>query len=113
MSLPGAEEQHGDLQAPMHAEDLWTRMDFLSPREIEIVRLVARDRTNKEISRVLGISVWTVGTHMRRVFAKLGVHSRAAMVAVAMETARAGQSGGMDRLRRLPREGRAPGAGPA
>ena len=53
----------------------------LSPREIEIVRLVAEGHPNKVIASVLEISSWTVCTHMRRVFAKFGVTSRAAMVA--------------------------------
>ncbi len=55
----------------------------LSPREREIVRLVAQGHSNKIIADVLGISSWTVCTHMRRIFAKLGVGSRAAMVAHA------------------------------
>jgi DNA-binding CsgD family transcriptional regulator len=53
----------------------------LSPREVEIVRLVAEGRPNKVIAAVLEISSWTVCTHVRRVFAKLGVTSRAAMIA--------------------------------
>ena len=61
-------------------EDLAARLG-LSPREYEIVRQVANDRSNKEIAAILGISVWTVSTHLRRVFAKLDVHTRAAMVA--------------------------------
>jgi DNA-binding CsgD family transcriptional regulator len=54
---------------------------MLSPRELEIVRLVAEGHPNKVIAGVLEISSWTVCTHMRRVFAKLGVTSRAAMIA--------------------------------
>lgn len=53
----------------------------LSPREEEIARMVAAGYPNKTIAAVLDISSWTVGTHLRRVFAKLGVGSRAAMVA--------------------------------
>jgi DNA-binding CsgD family transcriptional regulator len=53
----------------------------LSPREQEIARMVARGYPNKTIAAVLDISSWTVGTHLRRIFAKLGVTSRAAMVA--------------------------------
>jgi DNA-binding CsgD family transcriptional regulator len=53
----------------------------LSPREQEIARMVAKGYTNKTIAAVLEISTWTVSTHLRRVFAKLGVSSRAAMVA--------------------------------
>jgi DNA-binding CsgD family transcriptional regulator len=55
----------------------------LSPREREIVRLVAQGHSNKVIAAVLSISSWTVSTHLRRIFAKLGVGSRAAMVAHA------------------------------
>lgn len=53
----------------------------LSPREQEIARLVAEGHPNKIIAAELDISAWTVGTHLRRIFAKLGVGSRAAMVA--------------------------------
>jgi DNA-binding CsgD family transcriptional regulator len=57
----------------------------LSPREQEIARMVAAGYPNKTIAAVLDISSWTVGTHLRRVFAKLGVGSRAAMVARLLE----------------------------
>src|SRR5437879_5973645 len=53
----------------------------LSPREREIARMVALGHPNKVIASVLEISTWTVNTHLRRVFGKLGVASRAAMVA--------------------------------
>jgi DNA-binding CsgD family transcriptional regulator len=57
----------------------------LSPRENEIVRMVAKGHPNKVIADVLNISSWTVCTHLRRIFAKLGVGSRAAMVAQLLE----------------------------
>jgi DNA-binding CsgD family transcriptional regulator len=57
----------------------------LSPRELEIVRMVAKGHPNKVIGDVLNISSWTVCTHLRRIFAKLGVGSRAAMVAQLLE----------------------------
>jgi DNA-binding CsgD family transcriptional regulator len=60
----------------------------LSPREQEIVRMVAQGHSNKIIADVLSISSWTVCTHLRRIFAKLGVGSRAAMVAQMLETSR-------------------------
>jgi len=53
----------------------------LSPREREIARMVARGYPNETIAGVLEISSWTVGTYPRRIFAKLNVGSRAAMVA--------------------------------
>jgi len=59
---------------------------LLSPREQEIARMVAGGLPNKTIAAVLEISSWTVGTYLRRMFAKLGVSSRAAMVAKVMQT---------------------------
>lgn len=58
---------------------------MLSPREQEIARMVAKGYPNKTIAHVLDISTWTVGTHLRRIFAKLSVGSRAAMVARLLE----------------------------
>lgn len=60
----------------------------LSPREHEIARMVALGHPNKVIADVLSISSWTVCTHLRRIFAKLGVGSRAAMVARLLEVGR-------------------------
>lgn len=53
----------------------------LSAREREIARLISAGHTNKTVAAVLDISLWTVDTHIRRIFAKLGVRSRSAMVA--------------------------------
>jgi len=53
----------------------------LSTREQEIASMVAQGHPDKSIAAELGISRWTVSTHLRRIYVKLGVHSRAAMVA--------------------------------
>jgi DNA-binding CsgD family transcriptional regulator len=66
----------------------------LSPREREIVRMVALGHQNKVIAAVLNISAWTVCTHVRRIFAKLGVSSRAAMVARVTEFHNFGEPNG-------------------
>jgi DNA-binding CsgD family transcriptional regulator len=54
----------------------------LTAREWEIVELVAAGNSNKLISKRLQISEWTVGSHLRRIFLKLGVDTRAQMVHV-------------------------------
>lgn len=54
--------------------------DLLTARELQIVILVARGYQTKQIAGQLHISEWTVCTHLRRIFAKLGVDNRAAMV---------------------------------
>jgi DNA-binding CsgD family transcriptional regulator len=56
-------------------------VESLTPRELEIARMVAKGYPNKTIAAVLDISTWTVSSHLRRMFAKVGVSSRAAMVA--------------------------------
>lgn len=53
---------------------------LLTARELEIVSHVAAGRVNKQIAAVLNISTWTVAAHLRRIFTKLGVETRAAMV---------------------------------
>ncbi|MGH7999163.1 MAG: response regulator transcription factor, partial [Brasilonema sp.] len=53
----------------------------LSPREKAIANLVAQGLPNKLIGIRLDISPWTVATHLRRIFVKLGVTSRTAMIA--------------------------------
>jgi DNA-binding CsgD family transcriptional regulator len=63
-----------------------------SPRESEIARMVAKGYPNKTIAAVLEISSWTVCTHLRRMFAKLGVSSRAAMVARMMDSGMLGHT---------------------
>lgn len=57
----------------------------LSPRELAIARLVAQGFPNKCVGNQLNISPWTVATHLRRIFDKLSVNSRAAMVSRLME----------------------------
>jgi DNA-binding CsgD family transcriptional regulator len=63
----------------------------LSSRELEIARMIAAGHTNKTVARVLDISSWTVSTHLRRIFAKLDVGSRAAMVARLLEDGMLGE----------------------
>ena len=55
----------------------------LSPREHEILSLLAEGQTQKQIAASLVISPKTVGTHIQHLLAKLGVHSRAQAVAAA------------------------------
>ncbi len=56
-----------------------------SPRELEIVHLVADDMTNAEIAERLIISPRTVTTHLDRIYTRLGINSRTALVRYAIE----------------------------
>ncbi|MCS7058408.1 MAG: response regulator transcription factor [Meiothermus sp.] len=57
----------------------------LSLRELEVLALVARGLSNKEIARKLKISEATVKTHLLHTFSKLGVDDRTAAVTVALQ----------------------------
>jgi DNA-binding NarL/FixJ family response regulator len=57
----------------------------LSPRELEVLRLVATGRTNAAIATELVLSEKTVARHMSNIFAKLGLASRSAATAYAYE----------------------------
>jgi DNA-binding NarL/FixJ family response regulator len=60
------------------------KQDLLSPREANVLRLVAAGMSNVDISRTLHIAEATVKTHLLRAFAKLGVSDRTAAVTKAM-----------------------------
>jgi DNA-binding CsgD family transcriptional regulator len=57
----------------------------LSRRELEVLRLVAAGRTNREIAAALVLSEHTVARHVQNIFGKLGVSSRTAATAFAFE----------------------------
>ncbi|MGH3329233.1 MAG: LuxR C-terminal-related transcriptional regulator [Streptomycetales bacterium] len=78
----------------------------LSPRELDVLHLLAMGRTGQQAARALGISLHTVENHKRRVFAKLGVRSQveAAAIAARLGLARPrDREGGSSRLRALMR----------
>ena len=56
----------------------------LTPREIEVLKLVSQGKRNKEIAALLGISEETVPVHLKHVFAKLKVNERTAAINVAL-----------------------------
>jgi DNA-binding CsgD family transcriptional regulator len=66
----------------------------LTEREVEIARLASEGRSNKAIARELQISPRTVGTHLSRVYRKLGVSSRAALGRVLFEMGSLSQEAG-------------------
>ena len=57
----------------------------LTPREIEIIRLLTEGKVNKEIAELLGISVRTVETHRSKIALKLGLHSRSELIDYAVQ----------------------------
>jgi DNA-binding NarL/FixJ family response regulator len=56
----------------------------LTPREVEVLVLVARGGTSKAVARSLGISPKTVGNHIERIYSKIDVSTRAEAAMFAM-----------------------------
>ncbi|MEM9151830.1 MAG: LuxR C-terminal-related transcriptional regulator [Cyanobacteria bacterium P01_F01_bin.3] len=89
-SLPSATQIYSDQEVIHFDHQLSSQLmisheqmnaaDYITPREQEIVCLVAFGLSNKQIATRLNISVWTVSAHLRRVFNKLKVDTRAAVV---------------------------------
>ena len=62
-----------------------TRLDLLTEREHEVLRLMARGSTNAEIAGALFVAEATVKTHVGSIFGKLGVRDRAAAIVFAYD----------------------------
>jgi len=71
-------EQHQKRSAAVRAEGL-------TPREAELVRLIAVGRRNKDVALALGITEGTVKIHLHRIYEKLGVDGRLALAVYARE----------------------------
>jgi DNA-binding NarL/FixJ family response regulator len=76
-AAPGAGMSGGSPSAPSPPQLL---PDDLTPREAEVLRLIAAGRSNGEIAAELFVSAATVKTHVNHVFAKIGARDRAQAV---------------------------------
>jgi DNA-binding NarL/FixJ family response regulator len=72
------------LKPKLHRTETATSSDRLTPREREIVQLIAEGRTSKEVASSLGLSVKTVDAHRANVMNTLNVHSASQLVLYAV-----------------------------
>jgi DNA-binding CsgD family transcriptional regulator len=83
-----AERARLDLSEPAAEEPAEDTLG-LTPRELEVLALIARGMTNREIADALVISTKTVSVHVSNILAKLGVSSRVEAAAIAQRAAAA------------------------
>jgi two-component system nitrate/nitrite response regulator NarL len=75
-ALPGGAATEAASPAPPPAAPAPSALDSLSPREREILQLIAQGASNKEIARALGIAETTVKIHVQHILRKLDLTSR-------------------------------------
>ena len=68
-----------------YRKDVTDPVDLLSPREREVLQLIAEGKTNKEIATKLNLSVYTVDSHRGKVMEKLNLHSTGELVRFAIK----------------------------
>jgi LuxR family transcriptional regulator, maltose regulon positive regulatory protein len=85
-----ADEALRGLGAQAPASDAATAPAGLSARELEVLRLIARGRSNQEIAAELVLSVRTVERHIANIYDKIGISGRAARAAAASYALAAG-----------------------
>ena len=59
--------------------------DRLTPREREVLQLIAEGNTNRQVAEMLGVAVKTVDTHRARLMRKLSIHDQTALVKYALK----------------------------
>ena len=74
--LAAAGQSHGKRQ---------TGPAGLTPREVEVLTLIARGASNRQVAQALGITAKTAGTHIEHIYAKIGASTRSTVTLFAMQ----------------------------
>ena len=74
----------GDYMRQLQQRGLQDSYDLLTEREKETLQLLAEGKTNKEVARILNLSVYTVETHRSNIMEKLDLHTTAEIILYAV-----------------------------
>jgi DNA-binding NarL/FixJ family response regulator len=84
-SAPSSANASPAAPCPSSIQSIFTRTQFaLSPREREVLQLIARGHSNRQIARDLAIGEQTVKTHVRSILTKLGLQDRVQTAILAL-----------------------------
>jgi DNA-binding CsgD family transcriptional regulator len=91
--LPHLQQFHRNAARRRLSKPFSDTCDRLTPREREVVGLVAEGRSNAEVARLLWVSPLTVRKHLENAYEKLGVHSRTGAMAALFGLTAGSRSG--------------------
>lgn len=74
-----------DLRARSQGPQIVSRSSTLTPREREVVKLIAEGNSVKEIAGLLGLSVKTIEAHKFNLMRKLNIHNKAQLISYAIQ----------------------------
>ena len=74
----------GDYMRQLQQRGLQDSYDLLTEREKETLQLLAEGKSNKEVARILNLSVYTVETHRSNIMEKLDLHTTADIILYAV-----------------------------
>jgi DNA-binding NarL/FixJ family response regulator len=83
--MAGLARKAETLDRALRSHGAYGGPDDLTPREIDVLRLIADGRSNKQVADTLNISMATVATHVRNILSKTGAENRTAAAACARE----------------------------
>jgi DNA-binding NarL/FixJ family response regulator len=73
-----------DLRALAAGGEQYSHSQVLTPREQEVIKLLAEGRTVREVASELGLSIKTVEAHKLNLMRKLDIHNRASLIEYAV-----------------------------
>lgn len=86
LTRPGQEAPGQEVRRALRDSPAGGRPGLLSPREVQVLRLLAQGHTNQEAAERLAVSIKTIETHRKRLSDKLGLKTRAELFRFAVES---------------------------